>query len=264
MDGTLLQDDKTISKNTIEYLKNLESQNIMVVIASGRPFRAIEKYYNLLNLHTPVICYNGALVFDKYDDNFPLTRYMFSHYVVKEIINDIKQDNFDNIMLETDTDIYIKNPDSDLGEFFYYDNMVMHVGDVLKELNKDTYTCIFNTASHPEIKEKLVKASFKHDRIGLRFWGSSPYSELYYLCVNKGTAIERICKYYNIKQENTICFGDAENDYEMFRFCNTSVIMKNHTLKEVPEDVNLISLDDNNNDGVIKTLEYIFKKEFKI
>ena len=48
MDGTMLRDDQTISNETQQYFRDLVKQGYYIVITSGRPFRAIEKYYNQL------------------------------------------------------------------------------------------------------------------------------------------------------------------------------------------------------------------------
>ena len=48
LDGTLLRDDKTISTESIKFLKEFEKQGNYVVIASGRAPRSILKYQKLL------------------------------------------------------------------------------------------------------------------------------------------------------------------------------------------------------------------------
>lgn len=260
MDGTLLDDNKNISNSTIDYLHSLDEKGVAVVIASGRPYRAIKKYYSQIQLKSPVICYNGGLVFDPNDSSFPVTRYMFSKYIINEIIKDVGYDKLTNIFLENDSEIFIKKLDMELDAFFHFHDMDIHEGDIRKILNKDTYACIFSTSEHPEVNELLVKACFKHQNIGVRFWGKSEYSELYYLNTNKAEGIEKVRKAYNIERSNVFTFGDAENDIEMLRDFENSYLMPNYLFEEIPSYVKHMALDDNNHDGVKKTLESIFEK----
>ena len=62
LDGTLLKDDKTISRKTKEVLKKAKDHGHIVMIATGRPFRSSEMYYRELELDTPIVNFNGAFI----------------------------------------------------------------------------------------------------------------------------------------------------------------------------------------------------------
>ncbi len=65
MDGTLLNDKKTISIENKEAIKSAISNGSKVVLATGRPLKGIEKYLkelNLINNGDYAIAFNGALV----------------------------------------------------------------------------------------------------------------------------------------------------------------------------------------------------------
>src|SRR5947207_10454415 len=65
LDGTLLNDSKQISEQTVAALKCLPSRGVKVVIASARPPRSVRHIYQQLGLHTLQINYNGALIWDE-------------------------------------------------------------------------------------------------------------------------------------------------------------------------------------------------------
>ena len=44
---------------------------------------------------------------------------------------------------------------------------------------------------------------------------------------NKGNAVQKVIEELNIPIEDTICFGDSMNDYEMVQVCHYSVVMGN-------------------------------------
>lgn len=260
MDGTLLREDKTISKETIEYIKSLDEKGFLVVIASGRPYRAIKDYYEEMNMKSPIICYNGALVFNPSDKLYPKTRYMFEAKTIKSILKAVGEENFNNILVENDKSLYLKDYIDELDKFFHFKGMEIHQGNIMDILDQKGYACIFNTPHDPHIRETLIKVCFSFDNLGIRFWtGESSttkevYSELYYLNVSKYAAIEDVRKYYHIEKDNVMCFGDAENDIEMLRNVTHSVVMRNGS-PELREEAKYISIDTNENDGVRKTIE---------
>lgn len=74
LDGTLLNSAKQITDTTAAILRAArESGGVHVVLASARPPRSVVPFYSLLDLDTPMINYNGALVYE------PTTRRALLH-----------------------------------------------------------------------------------------------------------------------------------------------------------------------------------------
>ena len=65
LDGTLLNDSKQVSDQTIEALCGLPERGVKVIIASARPPRSVRSVYQTLKLDTWQINYNGALIWDE-------------------------------------------------------------------------------------------------------------------------------------------------------------------------------------------------------
>lgn len=72
LDGTLLNDEKTISPLTMDVLKTLEKQGSFIVLCSGRASRSVQYFHDeVLKLESsPVICYNGHLSTNPHDETF--------------------------------------------------------------------------------------------------------------------------------------------------------------------------------------------------
>ncbi|NNS08332.1 pyridoxal phosphatase [Erwinia sp. JH02] len=64
LDGTLLTPEKKILPESIHALHNARKSGAKVVIVTGRHFVAIHPFYQALELDTPAICCNGALLYD--------------------------------------------------------------------------------------------------------------------------------------------------------------------------------------------------------
>ena len=70
----------------------------------------------------------------------------------------------------------------------------------------------------------------------------------------KSIGIKDILSYYNIKQEETMAFGDGENDIDMLRFVQIGVAMQNaeDCVKEAADYIT----DTSKNDGIYKALKH--------
>ena len=261
MDGTLLNEKKTISLKTKRLLRKLTKQGHKIVLASGRPSRAMKSYYEDLRLNTPMICYNGAFVYSPNDPNFKKIEFEFPRNVIKEVIQKIRP-HIKNVMCEDEENIWVDKEDSYLDKFFWYDNMNIIYGDLVDTLNKDPMTCIVQTPFEYRDTHELEEVMKKYPDLYARFWTGSPYFELYYKDTSKGAALKRIAEYYNIPKERIIAFGDAENDKEMLKMAHYSVAMKNgkETLKEYAKT---ITTKDNDHNGIYFALKMILREIYQ-
>jgi len=64
LDGTLLGPDKTISQANAKAVRAAMARGVKVVLASARPPRSSVEFHQQLELDTPMIHYNGALIRD--------------------------------------------------------------------------------------------------------------------------------------------------------------------------------------------------------
>ena len=263
MDGTLLNKNKEITFDTKNILRKLAKEGHIIVLASGRPSRALLPYYNDLYLSSPLICYNGAYVYDPKDAGFEPHSYDFPKERVIDFVEKMAPD-IENVMCETDTNIYIDKEDHYLKQFFFYDGMEIHKGSMRQVLNVNPMTCIARLKEGVSEKDReLIASYFKEDEdLSLRYWTGQPYFELFYKSATKGACVKRIAEHYHIHPKNIIVFGDAENDLEMLNIAGYGVAMLNGK-ESFKEKADIISLQTNEKDGIYHTLKAIFEGEFK-
>ena len=72
--------------------------------------------------------------------------------------------------------------------------------------------------------------------------------------VTKADGIKEILDIYNIKPEETIAFGDSDNDIDMLKFCNIGVAMGNST-EAVLKSADYIT-DHIDKDGLYNALKH--------
>lgn len=85
LDGTLLSPFLSVSSFTKKIIKRLTYEGHVVVLASGRPYRAMKKLYEDLSLSSPLICYNGGYVFIPNLSSFPKLERKFPSSSLKRI-----------------------------------------------------------------------------------------------------------------------------------------------------------------------------------
>jgi Cof subfamily protein (haloacid dehalogenase superfamily) len=259
LDGTLLNKDKKISKTTLKYLKQIKDQHL-IVLSTGRPYRSFIKYYQQLGLNTPMVCYNGAYVTNPTDPTFKTTSFAFPQDVVKQIYLDVGVEHLDNVMCETNVNIWLLKEEKNLASFFWHDNMNIIYGPLEKTLNENPMTMIIKVKKrNPKLDALVFKAVKKHSGLKVRFWGSSQFCEIYYQHISKGSALLSILKYYGISKKYFMSFGDAENDKEMLQLATTSFVMKNAE-SHIKKYGKFLTKKDNQHDGIIDELQRYFKR----
>ena len=260
LDGTLLSDWQTISPQTKDYLKNLSKQGHKVVIATGRPFRSSEKFYDELELDTPIINYNGGLVTNKHNPDFiPYSLTIPRNHVV-DIFNSNKE-AINNAFGEVGDDIYLYEDTEEIRPLLHYFNGAsLTVGNFDDILTEDTNGfLIVAQKGRADVIEEYVANNYKN-KVLARNWGHH-YNfviELYTPETTKGAGLKYVADYLGFKSEDIIAFGDAHNDIEMLQYAGTGVAMIN--AQEVLKGyADVITTHSNTEDGIVKFLEEFLK-----
>jgi len=257
LDGTLLDDNKKISKTTQNYLKLLESKGNYVVLCSGRSNFSINSYHKEIGLHSPFIGFNGSTIVGLnsfYYDN------KLNYKSIKKIYAKLKP--YCSNAFSQSKNFMFYDYDKDFVSIFFNDKDLKLVeGPLDLTLNEDPYTFVIKFKDLNEEKKEYFKNLVNRidDNLNLRFWWSSDCGEVHLKFISKAFALTKIIKELNIKEENVIVFGDADNDIEMLKSYKNSFLMKNGNL-DLKRYARNISLDTNNNDGVMKTLKAFLKE----
>ena len=112
IDGTILKKDYTASETTKKVLRELSKNGIKVVLCTGRMYAATKSIAEELNLTTPVICYQGGLIKNFYQNNDTILENTISEKLARTIIKELKLKNiFFNLY---DNDILMVEQDNEL------------------------------------------------------------------------------------------------------------------------------------------------------
>ncbi|WP_062048145.1 Cof-type HAD-IIB family hydrolase [Bacillus sp. JCM 19034] len=258
LDGTLLKDDKTISDFTKQVLSKARQHGHLVMIATGRPYRASRAYYDELNLNTAIVNFNGAFVHHPKDKSFGLFHHPLDLETAKTIIKTCQAFNVSNIMVEVLDDFYLHSFDQVIvDEFLAGQNPIEH-GNLLKQLQTDPTSILVHPEEHHVQELRHLLEDAHAEVIEQRMWGA-PWNiiEIIRSGINKAIGIQKAAEYYNIPKERIIAFGDEDNDLEMIEYAGQGVAMSN-AIEPLKSIANAVT-SSNEEDGIGLYLEEALK-----
>lgn len=259
LDGTLLVSSKKIPFLTRRYLHKINSEGYKVVLASGRPAHNIKKFYDDIGLDTPIIGLNGLHLNHPYNPKLDSYVY-FPPKKIKEIVKLVsKHFEVNNVINETDTEIYVTNKDAYLDPKFWLVNMKLITGSLDSNLKNPVMTFLMEIKDR-NFDQKKLKALFKNTDCDVRCWVDDyqGYIEIFEEHSNKANAIKKIAKEMNVPISNVYAFGDDLNDIEMLKDLPNAYCMKNakDNIKSISHH---ITKYDNEHEGVKKEIKRIIK-----
>lgn len=230
MDGTLLYDWSTLHTQTKNYLLSLQEKGHVIVIATGRPYRSSDPFYDLLQLRTPIINFNGGIITSKHDPQFKRVE----TYIDKAPMIDIYHANqslFHNAFYERIDDIFLHIDEESLYPFLHLNDMAKLVIGPIDETLPDEVNGGIVIAQHGNgpLIEKYIKTKWQ-GVVDSRNWdehGEFDILELYTPKTNKGLALDYVASYLGFGREDIIAFGDGINDFELLQYAGTGIAVAN-------------------------------------
>ncbi len=273
LDGTLLQDDGSISDDTVQIIKEIEQQGIRFMVATGRSYNSARQAITRAGLHVPILCMNGANLYDHEDQLVVDTP--FDVPMAKEIIEAV---DTNKIYLEMYTSNGVYAPEKDqfvemlltiLREKFvgYTDEQIK--AHIDKRFQEETFTFTDDFSSVLDdptiIPYKLLAFSFdKGDLNTLRqtfahrddlYVTSSGFDnvEFNHKEATKGHALLAYAKTLGVTPDEIMAIGDNENDLPMLTNVKYGVAMDNAS-DFIKAQVDYTTTS-NNNHGVKQAIE---------
>lgn len=255
LDGTLLTDKKKISPYTKKIIQQAILSGHIVVIATGRPYRASVMYYHELGLTTPMVNFNGALIHHPTESKWDALHNPLPHETAHKIIQTCYEFEVDNIFAEIRDNIYLDKFNEKVLNFFTdpNDKELITIGSLKNHLHDDPTSLLI----HPKegkLKELRQYLDDAHANvIEHRRWGV-PWDmiEVVKKGVHKAIGLQKIAHYFHISPQHIIAFGDEDNDLEMIEYAGVGVAMGN-AISHLKQIANYETLS-NQEDGIGKFL----------
>lgn len=233
MDGTLMDSSDHVAETAIALIRELNEKGSLVVPCSGRYLRSIPRELLLLGKVRYAITANGAQIWDLRSLS-SLYRVKLPKGTVKSVLEFMNgREGYIEIFSQGKS--YINEGDAiragrierDYNFIQYFrQNHVLVPGlsravDIWDEAEKMNIFFM-------EEDDRRELESILQRRGDLKLTSSvSGNMEINALSVNKGIALEWLCRHLDIPRENVLAIGDGDNDVEMLQYAGYGVAMGN-------------------------------------
>lgn len=230
LDGTLLSSSKTISEYTLSVLRKAIAGGAYVAIASGRIYSDAVGHSERIAPGQPVICSNGSMActHDPFDVVYCECLQKAKLRSIVEILE--KEKSYYQVYCDDGSVMESRHPNP----FHKRKNDVYdYTGDVLNgdEMPKYVGDGALKVVCFSPDPEKLSRIRKAMEKLGGLEINSSWYDNLELLAsgVTKGAALKALADHLGVAMEETMAFGDNENDLSMIQAAAIGVAMGNAT-----------------------------------
>ena len=272
MDGTLLNSDHDIDKETVEAIRKAEEAGIIFAISTGREYESVKEVLDKHDIKAQCILSNGAEYRDEEGNILDIIN--INNESARKII-DILDENKFSARIFTNKGIYTTstrekaleevihrtksfNPElteseaRKISENLRFFTVLKYIDDLDKFFNEDLEVRKF-VAFHNDIEliDKMKREISKIEGLAI----SSSFRdniEITDINAQKGIILEKVAKKLSIEREEVMILGDSFNDYSMFEIFEETVAMEN-AIPEVKDIAKYIT-DTNDNLGVAKAI----------
>jgi Cof subfamily protein (haloacid dehalogenase superfamily) len=233
MDGSLLNAEHRISDADLSAIRTLKSKGVYVFLATGRHLLLVKDAAALIGFDLPVCACNGGHIYD-FKTQKALSVRAIPPNIAAELYALLSKREFDFVVYTDDRMVFRSS-----GVRYFQ----------CEELNasfapENRFTPYFIEDGFDADKEKIIKflilcnkpQMFAREIAGYLGEGvknlSISFSAAAFLDINaagvsKGAALRGLASIFGFRPEDTMAFGDGDNDVEMLRAAGLSVVPQN-------------------------------------
>lgn len=212
VDGTLVKDSsREVGDEMIEAIRKLTDQGIYFTIASGRQYGSIRRMFERAERSLLFIAENGAHII-KDGQTYGLTK--MARAQVEEIMADLRSlyEKDCHVVASTSKGCFLESKDEHFIHLISesYRNDVTLTDDILAEDAEFVKLAIYRKGSIREIGESFLIPKWK-EKVKTCMAGEE-WVDFMDFSVDKGNALKVLQEGLGIAPEETMVFGDNEND----------------------------------------------------
>ncbi|MCE5278923.1 MAG: Cof-type HAD-IIB family hydrolase [Planctomycetaceae bacterium] len=226
IDGTLLNSAKQITATTAAIVRMARKQGgVHVVLASGRPPRSLMPIYRHLDLDSPTISYNGALVFDP-----PSNRILMHRPLALEMcwqVVEAARDEYPQVVISGEIlDRWYSEPyDPALAVMAGKTFHPHEIGPVETWLVEPA-TKLLLLGEPGRLVELQKEIELRHPH-QMTICTEGPLLQITHATVSKREALKMVAAEMGVMQSQVMAIGDNLNDVGMLEWAGVGVAMGN-------------------------------------
>ncbi|ADK80974.1 Cof-type HAD-IIB family hydrolase [Sediminispirochaeta smaragdinae] len=257
IDGTLVDAEKKISPFNKKMIKEFCRCGGRISFATGRIEKSAIPYYEELEMHIPIILYNGARIYHP-DTKTAIYDSFLTTCDVDRAIDLLPQFPFDYVFYSNGEAYTLKRSDN-VRRYEEGDRItcaLIDSVDVIKEREITKILMIGDNSSFKEFRDLFSDDAATSARL---VQSELTFLEILPSAVSKGSSLLHLADYLGIDMKRIACFGDGLNDMEMIRNAGLGVAMGN-ARQELKDAADIVA-PSNTEDGVGKILAAIMEKK---
>lgn len=252
LDGTVIDDSLTISPAVRTAVQNAAALGVHITLATGRMFRATLPYARELGVRGPIVCYQGAGVFDT-ESGDVLYQEPVPNAVVMRVYERAKRDGFHVQMYKNDR-FYVEE-DNDYAAF--YARLAGTAAIVVDSLAREFAGCgSMKVNMNADAARIAGYEPIMREYLGAQAYVTRSLPEFLEVMnprVNKGRALRFVAQRLGISIECTMAVGDSYNDVTMLQAAGLGAAMGSSP--QELKDVAQVIVGDYRHDGVAEAIE---------
>jgi hypothetical protein len=260
IDGTLLDNNGEIGESTTQMINALSNRGILFSFATQRVFPSIVPFAKKLNIKTPLICMNGALICDA--DGNTIYKAAINEKKVKLAV-DLANKYYVRAALCRTNEIIYTEENSVIRDFLARRGAEYKLVDSYDNYLDDVLEIIISGDNKVLIKKIQSKLNFPFSmHVDAKYYRSSSMMHVAHLeinrsHVNKKLGLKMLTKHLGIKKNEVVVMGDWYNDRHLFDFGGINIALEN-AVPELKHKANYITHLSNDDDGVGEFLRLIY------
>ena len=267
LDGTLLTDQKELGEYTVQILKRAVEEGIVILPITGRPLCGLPEEVTWLTGLRYAITANGARILDL--KNAAVLKEQLVSVETAEKILDILG-NYDSLReIYYDGTGYAEREKLEQIDHFFEEGPMAEyvrstrqpVENLMDKFRKESREVDKVQGVFADLGEREAALDEIRKLEGVTITGALHNNiEVNAAGVDKGNALLWLAQYLGIAPEETMAFGDGNNDITLLEKAGTGVAMKNG-IEEVKHAADRITEKTNDEEGAAKFIEtYVLKK----
>ena len=222
LDRTILPHSLELTDRLVAAVAAVRATGVRPIIATGRMFRSARPFALRLDLDTPLICYQGALIADARSGEW-LVHTPMPVPLAREVLGAL---DGQHVNVYVHDELYVEELNADALEYARHSKLEPRVVGPLDDWLTEPTTKIVVVGEPARLD---VLETQLHDRFGQRLFIAKSLPHFLEVAepeVSKGSGLRWVCRRLGIDPGRVISFGDGANDIELLQEAGLGVAVE--------------------------------------
>lgn len=231
MDGTLLNSEKAVSKDSLDAMKKATANGKLVALSTGRCMLELQDYLSLLPDVQYVISASGAMIYSVKEQK-DIETHAIAPEIVLELLERIEKEDLMVHILAQESMVQ-KNQVSRMADYqmgIYqgmFETITVKLDDIFAYYRENPVPILKLNLYNRSVEQREKIRSLLADLPLVIVDSEIASLECSAQNVSKGQGLKELCSYLQLPVSRTIAVGDADNDLEILKTAGLAVAMGN-------------------------------------